>query len=121
MASLSIASTHPASLVGFGSWLREQRQSRGSQRELAAVADMDSSHLGKAERGKRLPTTDQAMAIAHHLGIEEPEMRRRLFAARFVQECGGDLELAHEAAQVVLSKTAGDLVKNSGGNVRIRK
>ena len=91
----------------FGVWLRNQRAAKGAmQRNLAAVADMDSSHLGKVERGERLPTAEQATAIARFLDVDEMEMRARLAAARLLLECDGDPSLANAAAGFVQEHAA---------------
>lgn len=107
MASHSNASTAESARPAFGPWLRQLRESKGAiQRSVAAAADMDSSHLGKVERGERLPTSEQAGAIARFLGIDETDVRIRLVAAKLLQQCGGDPSLARAAAGFVQKQAA---------------
>lgn len=111
MASNHTASPEDASPAGFGSWLRRLREEKGAiMRSMAAAADMDPSHLGKAERGERLPTIDQALAFAKFLGVSEPDMRSRFVAAKLWIECGGDAALAANAASRVQEHAAAFLV-----------
>lgn len=103
----------PFSPQGFGHWLRGLREAKGElQRGLASAADMDSSHLGKIERGERLPTDAQALAFARFLDVAEADMRARLVAAKVMQVCGGDAVLAHSAASLVQEAAAPHLVNN---------
>lgn len=81
-------------------------------RAMAAAADMDPSHLGKAERGERLPTLDQALAFAKFLNVPTAEMRSRFIAARLWQECGGDATVAAGVASLVQEHAATYLVNN---------
>lgn len=122
MASQSNASTAVASRPNFGTWLRELRENKGAiQRSVAAAADMDSSHLGKVERGERLPTTEQAGAIARFLGVDETDMRVRLVAAKLLDECGGDAALAHSAAGFVQEQAAPYLVNKPANKLRAKR
>lgn len=114
MASRIKASTQDASPVGFGRWLRELREGKGKLlRGVAAAADMDPSHLGKAERGERLPSLEKVPALAKTLGVPEGEVRSRFFAARLWSECGGDAALAVEAAGRVREHASAYLVNNA--------
>lgn len=111
MASQLNASESDEPRLGFGAWLRQERESRSIiQRQLAAAANMDPSHLGKVERGERLPTIEQAVAFARFLGVPEQEVRSRFVAAKIMQECGGDAALAHTAAGLVQEQAAPYLV-----------
>ena len=113
MASHNNAGTHLATTLCFGAWLRElRRQKRFTQRGVAAAADMDSSHYGKVERGKRLLTDDQSFAIATLFGLEKAEMRNHLIAARLLAECDGNHALAHSVAGLVQEEVAPYLVNN---------
>jgi transcriptional regulator with XRE-family HTH domain len=122
MASLETASPTEAVRPNFGAWLRELRESKGAfQRSVAAAADMDSSHLGKVERGERLPTPEQAVAIARFLGADETDARIRLVAAKLLAECGGDHALAHSAGGLIQEQAAPYLVNKPANKVRAKK
>ncbi len=119
------ASAHPAETVlsqaAFGSWLKELREKKGKlQRELAAAAAMDSSHLGKMERGERPPTREQALAFARFLGVDAKEMLARHVAVRVYEECGGDPSVLHAAGGLVQEAAAPYLV-NKPANNRAKK
>ena len=122
MASRSNASTVESSPPNFGAWLRQLRESKGAiQRSVAAAADMDSSHLGKVERGDRLPTAEQAGAIARFLGVDETEVRIRFVAAKLLQQCDGDPSLASAAAGFVQEQAAPYLVNKPANKLRAKK
>ncbi len=122
MASRESANAADASRPNFGAWLRELRESKGEiQRSVAAAADMDSSHLGKVERGERLPTPEQAGAIARFLGVDETDMRIRFVAAKLLDECDGDAALAHSAAGLVQEQAAPYLVNKPANKLRTKK
>jgi transcriptional regulator with XRE-family HTH domain len=107
MASHTYASLGATSPAAFGAWLRHVRVSKGIiQRTLAAAADMDSSHLGKVERGERLPTAAQVVAMARMLGVAEQAALAQLMAAKMWQECDGDAALAHSTAALVQDAAA---------------
>jgi transcriptional regulator with XRE-family HTH domain len=102
MAGQDNASTNDASPAGFGSWLRRLREEKEAAiRNMAAAADMDSSHLGKVERGARLPTFEQALAFAKFLGVPEDDMRSRFYAAKVWLTCDGNAAIAADAASRV--------------------
>ena len=111
MAGKEIASTEDPSPAGFGAWLRRLREEKQAAiRNVAAAVDMDSSHLGKVERGVRLPTFDQAVAIARFLGVPEADMRSRFYAAKIWLTCDGDAEVAALASSRVQEHAASYLV-----------
>jgi transcriptional regulator with XRE-family HTH domain len=111
MAGLNNASTEDASPAGFGAWLRRLREEKDAAiRTMAAAADMDSSHLGKAERGARLPTFEQAQACAKFLGVPEDEMRSRFYAAKVWLACDGDAATVAGATPRVQEHAAAFLV-----------
>ena len=113
MASREKASALSPSGTVFGAWLRELRESKGAiQRTAAAAADMDSSHLGKVERGERFPTIEQADALARFFGHDKVDLRLRLMAAKMLAECDGDHALAHSVAGLVQEAAAPYLVDN---------
>lgn len=120
MASLYSASLDAPPTAKFGAWLRHLRESKDMvQRVLAAAADMDSSHLGKVERGERLPTAEQVAAMARKLGVDENDAKARLMAAKLIYECEGDTALAFSAAGLVQEDAAPYLVNkpaNKPGN-----
>jgi len=103
--------------ANFGAWIRQLRESQGKlQRNLAAAAEMDSSHLGKVERGERLPTLDQALGFARSLGVDETAMKQRFAAVRLWRECGGDPAWVHAVAGIAQEAAAPYLVNNRGSN-----
>jgi HTH-type transcriptional regulator, competence development regulator len=113
MAGQFQASAEDASPAGFGAWLRTLREEKGAiLRVMAVAADMDPSHLGKAERGERLPTLEQALALAKFLSVPPDEMRSRFVTAKLWIECGGDASLAADVASRVQEHAAAFLVNN---------
>jgi len=113
MAGQKTASTNDASPAGFGAWLRCLREEKEAAiRNMAAAADMDSSHLGKVERGGRLPTLEQALAFARFLGMAEEEMRDRFYAAKMWLACDGNAATVARAAPRVQEHAAAYLVNN---------
>lgn len=109
------------SQVAFGSWLKTLREKQGKlQRELAAAAAMDSSHLGKVERGERPPSREQALAFARCLGVDATEMGARYAAMRLYEACGGDPSVLH-AAGGLAQEVAGPYVVNKSANNRAKK
>ena len=96
----------------FGGWLRQLREEKSlAQRSVAAAADMDASHYGKVESGKRFLTEAQMAAVARLLDQPEPEVRRRMAAAQLVELCGGDASLARDVAGIVQEQAAPYLSK----------
>ena len=70
MAGQDNASTNDASPAGFGSWLRRLREEKEAAiRNMAAAADMDSSHLGKVERGSESVQWGKLFQVLEGLGI----------------------------------------------------
>lgn len=121
MASQEYASTSLATPVPFGAWLRQAREQKSlPQRSIAAAADMDSSHYGKVESGRRFLTEEQATAIAPLLGRDKTDVLTRLIAARLLAECDGNHALAHSVGGFVQEQAAPYLVNKSADN-RIRK
>jgi transcriptional regulator with XRE-family HTH domain len=84
----------------FAKWLRSLREQQGVPlRVVAAAAGMDSTLLSKIELGNRLPTHTQAESLAGYYKIPD-EMRRRVLAARILQQFGDDPVL-HDAISIV--------------------
>jgi transcriptional regulator with XRE-family HTH domain len=91
----------------FSAWLRSLREQGGtSLRVVAAAADLDSTLLSKLELGDRLPTDQQAAALARHYGLAGAEMRRRLLAARILHDYGDDPVLS-DAISIVREEAGG--------------
>lgn len=95
MASTYIAGRYKASqkrtnaLSGerFGVWLRQLRERKNLPlRAVAAAAEMDQSHLSKAELGQRVLTADQSAALAKFFNVDRKEMEARRIAEMFRQE-----------------------------------
>jgi transcriptional regulator with XRE-family HTH domain len=71
----------------IGTWLRSLRTERGLiLREVAAAVDMDMAHLSKIELGDRLPTPEQASALAEFYAVCPNEMEGARMAARILRE-----------------------------------
>jgi transcriptional regulator with XRE-family HTH domain len=61
----------PAPAIAFGSVVRERRLERGlAQEELANLAQVERSHLGKIERGEHLPNLILILRIAQALNCK---------------------------------------------------
>ena len=69
-------------------------------RVVAAAAEMDQAHLSKVELGQRLPTADQAAAIAKFFKIDVTEMEARRIAEKFRME-HADNPAASQAVQIL--------------------
>ena len=113
MAGHKQANPDVAAALSFGAWVRQLRLEKSlTQREVAAAAQMDSSHYGKVEAGKRFLTDAQLSAASELLGLPEGEMRRRMIAAQWVNICDGDASVMADvvglvqeaAAPIVVSK-----------------
>lgn len=85
----------------LAAWLRSLREKRSVPlRVVAAAVNMDSTLLSKLELGDRLPTDAQADALARHYSVPVSEMRRRVLAARILNQFGDDPAL-HGAISIV--------------------
>lgn len=85
MASPNQTTSPP--LAEIGTWLRSLRTERGLiLREVAAAVDMDMAHLSKIELGDRLPTREQALALADFYAVCPNEMEGARMAARILRE-----------------------------------
>lgn len=90
----------------LAAWLRSLREQRDVPlRIVAAAVDMDSTLLSKLELGTRLPTDAQAEALARHYKVAPDEMRRRVVAARILDQFGDDPAL-HGAISIVREEAA---------------
>ena len=65
---------------------------------------MDSTLLSKLELGGRLPTDDQAAALARYYRIPADDMRSRVVAGRILQQFGDD-PMLHDAISIVREET----------------
>lgn len=63
--------SHEAELAAaFGSAVRAIREARNlAQEDLANLADIERSHMGKLERGQHMPTLALVFKIANALGL----------------------------------------------------
>lgn len=60
----------PAPAIAFGAAVRERRIQRGiSQEELANVAQVERSHMGKIERGEHMPNLVMILRLARALSV----------------------------------------------------
>jgi transcriptional regulator with XRE-family HTH domain len=85
----------------FGEWLRRLREERKLPlRAVAAAAEMDQSHLSKAELGQRMLTADQVAAIARFFKVDKKEMEARRIAEKFRME-HADNPAALQALQIL--------------------
>jgi len=70
--------------VKLGSLLRAERERRGETlATVAEVVGMQFQHLSKLERGDRLATQGQAVALARHFGLDERVIEARRMADEF--------------------------------------
>jgi len=54
----------------FGLSVRKVRQNKGiSQEDLAMIAEIERSHVGKIERGQHMPTLALILRLARALGV----------------------------------------------------
>jgi len=59
----------------FGDVVRSARLARGiAQEELAALAGIERSHMGKMERGEHLPTLALILKVANALNMSAAEL-----------------------------------------------
>jgi len=57
--------------IAFGSVVRERRLERGlAQEELASLAQVERSHMGKIERGEHLPNLILILRVAQALNCK---------------------------------------------------
>jgi len=68
--------THDPKLAqAFGDAVRSARLARGiAQEELAALAGIERSHMGKMERGEHLPTLALILKVANALKMSAAEL-----------------------------------------------
>ena len=93
-------------VLTFGEWLRQLRTGRELPlRVVAEAAGMDLAHLHKIESGQRVPTEDQAAALAKFFKLDRQEMQARRIAEKFRQEFA-DHPAASDAIQI-LAEEAG--------------
>jgi transcriptional regulator with XRE-family HTH domain len=65
----------PEPAIAFGKATRTARLDQGiSQQELAALAGIERSHMGKIERGEHMPTLVLILKIAAALNISASEL-----------------------------------------------
>jgi transcriptional regulator with XRE-family HTH domain len=73
--------------IGLGDLLRRARTERGEPlRVVAAAAGIDSTLLSRIERGERLPTAPQLVALAGHFGLPADELEALRGAARLMRQ-----------------------------------
>jgi len=65
----------PKPAQAFGDAVRSARLARGiAQEELAALAGIERSHMGKMERGEHLPTLALMLKVANALKMSAAEL-----------------------------------------------
>jgi len=69
-------------------------------RSVAAAAEMDSTLLSKIELGQRLPTEDQARALASFFGVPADDLEAKRITARFWQENNSNPAAAKAAIMI---------------------
>ena len=75
-----------APAIAFGQVVRERRLKLGlAQEELANLAQVERSHLGKIERGEHLPNLVMVLRIAHALNCKPGKLIDRT-AEKLLQE-----------------------------------
>lgn len=61
--------------MAFGQAVRAVRTEQGiAQEELASLAEVERSHMGKIERGEHMPTLALILKISSALGISAAEL-----------------------------------------------
>jgi len=100
----------------MGPWLRRLRTERQLVlRQVAAAVDMDMAHLSKVELGDRLPTQEQASALAHFYDIPPYEMEAARMAGKFLRDLQ-DHPAAPRALEIVQESAAAFTVRKSARN-----
>lgn len=65
----------PVVATAFGAAVRSLRVDAGiAQEELAHLAGVERSHMGKIERGEHMPTLALALKVARALGVSAAEL-----------------------------------------------
>lgn len=65
----------PVVATAFGAAVRALRVNAGiAQEELAHLAGIERSHMGKIERGEHMPTLALALKVARALGVSAAEL-----------------------------------------------
>lgn len=91
----------------IGALLRTARESKGLMiREIAAVAGVDSSHLGKFERDQRVPPINLAETLGEAYGVDPNELKRRILSKLIWDHCGANVSLAAETAAQIQEDAA---------------
>ncbi|MBV6670036.1 helix-turn-helix domain-containing protein [Xanthomonas euvesicatoria pv. alangii] len=63
--------------LAFGQAVRAARMEKGiAQEELASLAGVERSHMGKIERGEHMPTLALILKISNALGMSAAELMR---------------------------------------------
>lgn len=120
MASHKLSSAETAE-APFGSWLRRLREDRGLPlRAVAAAAEMDQAHLSKSERGQRLLTPRQTLAIANFFKIDPIETDARRIAEKFRMEHGASAA-ANQALSILKTGLLGRTKRAAQRKPRSRK
>lgn len=98
----SVCNTLPMTTdIELGALLRRLRENRKEPlRVVAAAADMDSTLLSRIERGERVPTERQIVALAAHFGVPIDDLRPLRNAARMMRQWI-DPEAVLRAADVI--------------------
>ncbi len=82
---------------------------------------MDPSHLGKAERGERLPSWDKVEALAQALDLDLADVQSRYATAKLWLECDGDPRLLAAAATLAHEHAGTYLVNKPANKLRAKK
>jgi transcriptional regulator with XRE-family HTH domain len=99
-------------LSTLGALLRKLRIDRDLPlRVVAAGAEMDSTLLSKIELDQRVPTPEQAAALAKFFGLAVADFEAKRIAAKFMHDFGG----SPAAAQAV------SLLQEQAGEYKARK
>ncbi len=116
MASRKQSNKSESSPFQMGPWLRRLRTERQLVlRQVAAAVDMDMAHLSKVELGDRLPTQEQASALAHFYDIPPYEMEAARMAGKFLRDLQ-DHPAAPRALEIVQESAAAFTVRKSARN-----
>lgn len=84
----------------IGDKIRNIRESKGLLiRQLASATEIDQALISKIERGERLATKNQILAIAEFLNVDKKDLLTRWLGEKIAYEIK-DEEIADEALKV---------------------
>lgn len=105
----------------LGATLRRQREDRALPLwKVASAAEMDSTLLSKIELGQRLPTQEQAAALAKFFGVDPIELESMRMAEKFLHDNGHNPAAAALALARIQETAGSDFVNRKRTAVNYR-